>query len=96
MDNCNQILYGASLEWGLSTLGFEADWTRTVSMATDSFHRVIIGTLFLFGSSFLVVTRATILSRMSSNFVQNHSQTAEQAAFERLDHIIRQTQRLYF
>ena len=37
--NCNKILSGASLGWGLPALGFGPDLIRTlVSMATDNSH----------------------------------------------------------
>ena len=64
-----------------------------VSMATDSSHWVIMGenlvsTLapsFLIGSSsYLQVTRTTIISRTSSNFSQIRQRTADIAALERL------------
>ena len=63
-----------------------------VSMATDSSHRVnvenLVSTLapsFLIGSSsYLQVTRTTIISRTSSNFGQIRSRTAKLAALEGL------------
>ena len=76
-------------------LGFGPDRIRTlVSMATDSYHRVIMGenvvnTLafsFLIGSSsYLHVTRTTIISRTSSILGQIRPRTAELAALERLE-----------
>ena len=65
-----------------------------MSMATDSSHRVIMGenlvnTLapsFLIGfSSYLQVTRTTIISRTSSNLGQIRPRTADLAALERLE-----------
>ena len=65
-----------------------------MSMATDSSHRVIMGenvvsTLapsFLIGSSsYLQVTRTSIISRTSSKFGQIGPRTAELAALERLE-----------
>ena len=62
------------------TLGFGPDRTRTlVSMATDSSHRVILGenvvntlapSFLIRSSSYLQVTRTTIISRTSSNLGQ--------------------------
>ena len=63
-------------------------------MATDSSHRVIMGKnvvntlapLFLNGSSsYLQVTRTTIISRTSSNLGLIPPRTAELAALERLE-----------
>ena len=78
---------------GLTALGFGPDRIRTlVSMATDSFHRVIMGdnlvtTLapsFLIGSSlFLQVTRTPIKSRMGSKLGSIRRRTNELAALER-------------
>ena len=66
--------------WGNAALGFLPDRIGTrVSMATDSSHRVIMGTIslastFLIGSSsYLQVTRTTIISgrvRISARFDQ--------------------------
>ena len=66
---------------GKDELGFGPDWIRTlVSMATDSSHRVcfngenIVNTLaplFLIGSSsYLQVTKTTIISGTSSNWAR--------------------------
>ena len=45
-----------------------------------------LATSFLIGSSsFLIITRTTIISRMSSNFGQVRPQIAELAALERLE-----------
>ena len=72
---------------GKDALGFGPDGIRTlVSMATDSSHRVIMGEnvvntlapLFLIrSSSFLQLTRTTIISRTSSNLGQIRPRTAE-------------------
>ena len=80
---------------GKAVLGFGPDRIRTlVSMTTDSSHRVIMGenvvnTLvpsFLIGSSsYLQVTRTTIISRTSLNLGQIRPRTAELAALERLE-----------
>ena len=80
---------------GKDALGFGPDRIRTlVSMATDSSHRVImrenvVNTLapsFLIGSSsYLQVTKTTIISRTSSNLGQIRPRTAELAAIERLE-----------
>ena len=80
---------------GKNALGFGPDRIRTlVSMATDNSHRVIMGenvvnTLapsFLIGSSsYLQVTRTTIISRKSLNLGQIRPWTAELAALERLE-----------
>ena len=65
-----------------------------MSMATDSFHRVITcenvvntqAPSFLIGSSsYLQVTRTFITSRTSSKFDQIGPRTAELAALERLE-----------
>ena len=65
-----------------------------MSMATDSSHRVIMGEnvvsslapSFLIGSSsYLQLTRTTIISRTSSNLGQIRPRTAELAALERLE-----------
>ena len=79
---------------GKAALGFWPDRIgNLVSMETDSFHRVImrknlVSTLassFLIGSSsYLQVTRTTIISRTSLNFGQIGPRTAELAALERL------------
>ena len=67
-----------------------------MSMATDSTHRVIMGenlvsTLvpsFLVGSSsYLQVTRTSIITRTSSNFGPIRPRPAELAALERLKKI---------
>ena len=53
--DCNQILPKALLGWGKCCIRFWQDRTRTlVSMATDSFHRVIMGktVLSLFSAVF--------------------------------------------
>ena len=80
---------------GKDALGFRPDRIRTlVSMATDSSHRVINGEnvvntlapLFLIGSSsYLQVTRTTLISRTSCNLGQIRPRTAELAALERLE-----------
>ena len=80
---------------GKEALGFGPDRIRTlVSMATDSSHRVIMGEnvvntqgpSFLIGSSsYLQVTRTTIISRTSSNLGRIRPRTAELAALERLE-----------
>ena len=72
---------------GKDALGFGPDQIGTlVSMATDSANKVLIGknvvnTLvpsFLIGSSsYLQVTRKTIISRKSSNLCQIRQRTAE-------------------
>ena len=82
---------------GKAVIGFGPDRIGTlVSMANDSSHRVIMGknlvsTLapsFLIGSSsYLQVTRTTIISRTSSHFGQIRPRTAELAALERLKKI---------
>ena len=74
---------------GKAALGFWPDRIGTlVSMETNSSHRVIVSTLatsFLIGSSsYLQVTRKTIISRTSSNFSKIEPRTAELAALERL------------
>ena len=61
-----------------------------MSMATDSSHRVIMGTTlapsFLIGSSsYLQVTRTSITSRTSLKFGMIGPRTAELAALERLE-----------
>ena len=75
-------------------LGFGSDQIRTlVSKATDSSHGVIMGkccehaSTFIFyqSSSYLQVTRTTIISRTSSNFGQIRPRTAELAALGRLE-----------
>ena len=64
-----------------------------VSMATDSSHRVIMGenlvstlasSLLIGSTSYLQVTKTTIISQTSSNFSQIRPRTAELAALERL------------
>ena len=61
-----------------------------MSMTTDSSHWVIMGgnlvsAFSLIGSSsYLQVTRTSIISRTSSNFSQIQRRTAELAALERL------------
>ena len=80
---------------GKGALGFGPDRIRTlVSMATDGSHRVIMGenvlnTLapsFLIGSSsYLQVTRTTIISQTSSNLGLICPRTAELAALEPLE-----------
>ena len=78
---------------GKDALGFGPDRIRTlVSMATDSSHKVIMGKMFTLAPSFLIgsssylqVTRTTIISRTSSNLGQIRSRTAELAALERLE-----------
>ena len=74
---------------GKAAIGFWPDRVRTlVSMATDSSHRFIMGKIllappFLIGSSsYLQVTRTTIISRASSNFGQIRPSTAELGALE--------------
>ena len=79
---------------GKAASGFWPDRIGTlVSMATHRSHRVIkrenlVSTLapsFLIGSSsYLQVTRTSIISRTSSNFGQIRPRTAELAALERL------------
>ena len=81
---------------GKAALCFEPDRIGTlVSIATDSSHKVIMGKIplavstlapsFLIGSSsYLQVTRPSIISQTSSNFGQNRPRTAELAALERL------------
>ena len=74
-----------------AALGFEQDWIGTlVCMATDSSHWVIMGenlvcTLapsFLIGfSSYLQVTRTSIISQTRLNFGQIRQRTTELAAF---------------
>ena len=95
--DCKRILSEASLGRGKAALGFWPDRIGTqVSMATDSSHRVIMGenlvsTLapsFLIGSSsYLQVTRTTIISQTSLNFSQIRPRTAELAALKRLKNI---------
>ena len=66
---------------GKAAIGFGPDRSGTlVSLATDSFHRVItLAPSFLIGSSsYWQVTWATLISRMSSNF----SQIRKSAALE--------------
>ena len=85
---------------GKAALSFGPDRIRTqVSMATDSSHRVIMGKImsiqcytlapsFLIrSSSFLQVTRTTIISQTSWKFSQIGPRTgsAELAALERLE-----------
>ena len=79
---------------GKAALGFGPDRIGTlVSMATDSSHRGYNGenvsTLapsFLIGSSsYLQVTRTSIISWTSSNLGQIRPRTAELAAYERLE-----------
>ena len=81
---------------GKAALGFGPDRIGTlVSMATGSSHRVIMEKILLallrhfsIGSStYLQVTRTTIISRMSSNFGQIQPRTVGLAALERLDKI---------
>ena len=73
-----------------AALGLGPDWIGSlVSLATDSFHRVIMGKILLAPSflirfsSYLQVTRTTIITWTSSNFGQIRPRTAELAAFER-------------
>ena len=65
-----------------------------VSMATDSSHRLIMGenvvstlapSFLIRVSSYLQVTRTTIISRTSSNLGQIRPRTAELAALERFE-----------
>ena len=72
---------------GKAALGFWPDRIgNLVSMATDSSHRVIMGKIsFLIGSSsYLQITRTTIISRTSSKLGQIRPRTVELAALERL------------
>ena len=80
---------------GLIALGFGPGRIGTlVSMATDSSHRVIMEknlvnalapSFLIRSSSFLQVTRTTIISRTSLKFGQTGPRTAELAALERLE-----------
>ena len=81
--------------WGKTALSFGPDRIGTlVSMATDSSHRVIMGKILLTStlapsfliesSSYLQVTRTTVIYRTSSNFGEIRPRTAELAALERL------------
>ena len=75
---------------GKAALGFWPDRIGTlVSMATDSSHRVIMGenlvsalapSFLIRYSSYLQVTRTSIIARMSSNFGQIRPRTAALAA----------------
>ena len=76
---------------GKAALGFGPDWIGTlVSMAMDSFHRVIMGKImhssaFIFDRIFILAGKeATIISRKSSKFGTIRPHTAELAALERL------------
>ena len=78
---------------GKEALDFGLDRIRTlVSMATDSSHNYygenVVNRLapsFLIGSSYLQVTRTTIISRTRSNLGKIRPRTAELAALERLE-----------
>ena len=66
--------------WGKAALCFGPDQIGTlVSMATDSSHRVMIGS-----SSYLQITRTTIISLRSVKFGQIRPRTEELAALEQL------------
>ena len=48
--NLDQILYVASLDVGNAAYGCQADWIKTlVSMATENFHRLIMGKMLCWG-----------------------------------------------
>ena len=79
---------------GNDALGFGPDRIGTlVSMATDSSHRVSMGKccehtsafILIGSSSYLQVTKTTIISRTSSNLGQIRPRTAELGALERLE-----------
>ena len=79
---------------GKAALCFGPDRIGTlVSMATDSSHRVIMGenvttlapSILIGSSSYLQVTRTSIISRTSSKSGQIGQRTAELAALERLE-----------
>ena len=79
---------------GKAAFGFWPDRIGTlVSMETDSSHRLIIGdnlvstlasSFLIRSSSYLQVTRTTIIFRTSSNFGLIGPRTAELAALKRL------------
>ena len=79
---------------GKAALGFRPDQIRTlVSMETDSYYWVIMGNILLAplvligSSSFSLVRRTTIKSRMNLKFDPIRPRTAELAALERLKKI---------